>query len=138
MKLLSLRNEGIVSQALWALGNIAHDNAMLRDAILQENAVADIVTLYKAISTKTSLYRHVAWALRNLCGGTVHLLSLLRQTHILQPEPDLQYIKAALPVLASLLECDQTDVHYDTLKALATAASDSVDRIQVCDRITGH
>lgn len=35
-------------------------------------------------------------------------------------------------MLAQLLECDQSDVHYDTLKALNTAAGTSTDRIQVC------
>lgn len=68
---LSLRDEAVVAQTLWALGNLVHDNAVLRDAVLEENAMADILTVYKAMSDKTSLYRHLAWALRNLCAGSV-------------------------------------------------------------------
>jgi len=89
LEVIAQNTPHVSEQAMWGLGNIAADCPKLRDAVLNIGAM-DIVL--KAISETQSvaMLQQGVWAVSILCRGT--------------PKPKYQHIKAAIPILASLVK----------------------------------
>lgn len=85
IRLLSSKNEGVASQAAWALGNITGENDVkYRDIVLAEGAFPALLEV-----AKDRVSDLIVFAISNLCRG--------------EPFPDFEVIRPALPLLGRLL-----------------------------------
>lgn len=108
--LLSSPNADVREQAVWALGNIAGDSAILRDAVQQAGILQPLVQLIMHRETKVSLLRNATWALSNLCRG--------------KPQPRLEQVAPAIPILAQLLHHTDSEVVTDACWAFSYLSDD--------------
>eukprot|EP00914_Ancora_sagittata_P025345 GHVO01050388.1.p1 GENE.GHVO01050388.1~~GHVO01050388.1.p1 ORF type:complete len:503 (+),score=66.38 GHVO01050388.1:91-1599(+) len=102
--LLSSNDNEVREQAVWALGNIAGDNPQSRDLVLREGALEPVLNLLRE-NKKPTLLRNATWTLSNLCRG--------------KPEPILEWVYPALPVLKKLIYEEDTEVLADACWALS-------------------
>jgi len=132
IRMLASPNADVKEQAVWALGNIAGDSPQLRDLCLKNGVIPVLLNVFRT-SDKVSILRNATWCLSNLCRG--------------KPQPALEAIEPALPVLANVLHSTDNEVVTDALWALSYVSDGPNERIEkviesgVCRRLTellGH
>lgn len=114
--LLSSPDEDCREQATWAIGNLAGEGDKCRDFCLDLGAMVPMLTLITSPNNKITLLRNAVWALSNLCRS--------------KPQPKLEQVAIALPVLASLLNHHDDEVVVDATWALSYISDGANDRIQ--------
>lgn len=121
-QLLRSSDRNVAEQAVWALSNIAGDSAECRDLVLNSGAMPLLIQLLQNSHDKPSLLRNATWALSNLCRG--------------KPQPDFNHVLQALPLLSTLINCNDDEVNTDACWALSYISDDTNetnDKIQaVC------
>lgn len=114
--LLSSPNPDLREQCAWCLGNIAGDGTQLRDYVLSQNPVQALLANI-AQPASLSLLRNCTWSLSNICRG--------------KPQPPLDTIAPALPLLAALLtQQDDQETMVDAMWALSYISDGDDARIQ--------
>lgn len=113
VNLLRCPNAEVREQAAWCLGNVAGDSAEFREGLLGMPGCLQAVLLNIQQPANESLLRNVTWCLSNLCRG--------------KPQPRLESIQQAFPVLCALLQSNDDDVVTDACWALSYV-SDGEDR----------
>lgn len=114
--LLSHSSAELRDQSAWCLGNIAGDGPALRDLVLDAGAMQPLIANVMQPAS-TSLLNNCVWALSNFCRG--------------KPAPELELVKAAVPVLASILiGGTEGDARTDALWALSYLSDGADERIQ--------
>ncbi|KAI4567259.1 hypothetical protein MJG53_008840 [Ovis ammon polii x Ovis aries] len=127
IKLLNSEHEDVQEQAVWALGNIAGDNAECRDFVLNCEILPPLLELLTS-SNRLTTTRNAVWALSNLCRGK-------------NPPPNFSKVSPCLNVLSRLLFSSDPDVLADVCWALSYLSDGSNDKIQavidsgVCRRL---
>ncbi|XP_014221951.1 importin subunit alpha-7 [Trichogramma pretiosum] len=116
IQLLSSPHEDVQEQAVWALGNIAGDSPECRDHVLSAGILPPLLNLLSKMPRLT-MTRNAVWALSNLCRGK-------------NPAPDFQKISPSLPVLAYLLNRNDSDVLADACWALSYISDGPNEKIQ--------
>lgn len=119
-ELIRSRNDQVSEQAVWCIGNIAGDNYICRNSVLQAGALESLVAILGRLSVKAteeiSLLRNAVWTVANCCRG--------------KPEPELDMVRPALPALAKALWETDTEVVADACWALSYVSDGSNDRLQ--------
>ncbi len=103
--LLVHENADIREQAAWCIGNIAGDSAALRDVCLAGRTSISHILLNITQPQNVAMQRNCVWALSNLCRG--------------KPQPKLDDIAPAIPVLRDLLSSSDREVLTDACWALS-------------------
>ncbi|NXJ81282.1 IMA1 protein, partial [Trogon melanurus] len=117
ISLLSSPHMYISEQSVWALGNIAGDGPLYRDALINCNVIPPLLALVSPV-TPIGFLRNIAWTLSNLCRNK-------------NPYPPLDAVKKILPVLICLMEHEDKDVISDSCWAVSYLTDGSNDRIQI-------
>jgi len=115
VKLLLSGSPDVREQSAWCLGNIAGDSPELRDIILQSGGMAPLLQNV-ANPSSDSLLGNVVWALSNFCRG--------------KPQPQLEYVAPALPIISDLLVSGRTTGLQDICWALSYISDGDDARIQ--------
>ena len=76
-------------QAIWALGNLAGESPLLRDYVIEQDAVQPICKFLLSCDPGSKHTKNASWALSNLCRK--------------RPAPDYLKIKLTVPVLIKTL-----------------------------------
>ncbi|KAM6424242.1 importin subunit alpha-8 isoform 1-T2 [Liasis olivaceus] len=115
--LLSSPHVHICEQSVWALGNIAGDGPVYRDALIGFNVIPPLLSLVTP-ATPVGFLRNITWTLSNLCRNK-------------NPHPPLDAVKQVLPTLSCLLQHKDKDILSDTCWAMSYLTDGANDRIQV-------
>lgn len=114
-QLLSSPDAEVREQCAWCLGNIAGDSSTLRDAVLSAGAMQPLLQNIAKPANK-SLFDNCVWALSNFCRG--------------KPQPRLDLISPAVPILAQVLGGNNAAAKTDALWALSYISDGADERIQ--------
>ncbi|XP_075020978.1 importin subunit alpha-8 [Calonectris borealis] len=117
ISLLSSPHMHISEQSVWALGNIAGDGPLYRDALINCNVIPPLLALVSPV-TPVGFLRNITWTLSNLCRNK-------------NPYPPLDAVKKMLPVLTCLMEHEDKDIISDSCWAVSYLTDGSNDRIQI-------
>ncbi|KFV39498.1 Importin subunit alpha-1, partial [Tyto alba] len=120
VSLLSSPHMHISEQAVWALGNIAGDGPLYRDALINCNVIPPLLALVilHLFVFQVGFLRNITWTLSNLCRNK-------------NPYPPLDAVKKMLPVLICLMEHEDKDIISDSCWAISYLTDGSNDRIQI-------
>jgi importin subunit alpha-1 len=114
--LLMSVNPNVREQCAWCLGNIAGDSPKLRDTVLRAGAMEPLLENIKD-AANASLLNNAVWTLSNFCRG--------------KPQPELDLVAPALPVLAALvMNPPNPEALLDACWAISYLSDGSDDRIQ--------
>jgi importin subunit alpha-1 len=119
IRLLQSPSEDCREQGTWAIGNLAGEGDKCRDYVLGLNVMPvllGLITTTVAQNGKITILRNAVWALSNLCRS--------------KPQPKLEQVAVALPVLASLLNHPDDEVVVDAAWAVSYISDGPADRIQ--------
>jgi hypothetical protein len=115
-KLLMSHNADVREQCAWCLGNIAGDGPELRDYVLKEGALPNLLQNIMQ-PANLSMLRNAVWALSNFCRG--------------KPQPDLSVVGSAIPVLAQvIMSSEDKEVLMDGCWAMSYLSDGENDRVQ--------
>lgn len=115
-QLLSSPSAEVREQCAWCLGNIAGDCRTLRDVVLSSGAMQPLLQNITQPANK-SLLDNCVWTLSNFCRG--------------KPQPRLDLVAPAVPVLAQVLKGGKNDSAItDALWALSYISDGDDERIQ--------
>ncbi|XP_053551250.1 importin subunit alpha-8 [Bombina bombina] len=117
INLMSSPHVHISEQAVWALGNIAGDGPMYRDALISCNVISPLISLITP-RTPVGFLRNITWTLSNLCRNK-------------NPYPPMSAVLQLLPVLTRLLHHEDKDILSDACWAMSYLTDGSNDRIDV-------
>ena len=116
LELLNSPHIEVVEQAIWGIGNIAGDNHLTRDCVINSGALEKISSLLKQATPQTSFMRNASWALSNLCRG--------------RPQPKYEKVRVAIPTLIKVLvENDDDLIVNDICWALSYLSDGEKQRI---------
>uniref|UniRef100_UPI00398EF322 importin subunit alpha-1-like n=1 Tax=Pristiophorus japonicus TaxID=55135 RepID=UPI00398EF322 len=118
--LLSSPHMHISEQAVWALGNIAGDGPLFRDAVIKCSAVPPLLGLVQPGIT-VGFLRNITWTLSNLCRNK-------------NPHPPLEAVQQILPKLVQLLLHHDISILSDACWATSYLTDGPNDRIEVVIR----
>ena len=119
IRLLQSPSDDCREQGTWAIGNLAGEGEKCRDFVLNLNVMPVLLGLITSTVTtngKITILRNAVWALSNLCRS--------------KPQPKLEQVSVALPVLASLLNHTDDEVVVDAAWAISYISDGPADRIQ--------
>lgn len=119
VELLMSGNADVREQSAWCIGNIAGEGADLRDMVLQAGAMNSMLINIQNPASD-SLLANVTWALSNLCRG--------------KPQPDLEVIAPAIPLLCQVVASGKKDAMQDALWALSYLSDGNDTRIEAVVR----
>jgi len=108
VQLLSMSNQEVREQAVWALGNIAGDSPRCRDLVLSYQLIPQLVLQLgdgNGHWTNLTMLRNATWTLSNLCRG--------------KPPPRWELIAPSLPMLIELVVQEDEEVFIDACWALS-------------------
>ena len=118
----------VSEQAVWALGNIAGDCPKMRDLVLQHGGMERVLVLIEATATASQMVplRNACWALSNFVRG--------------KPQPAMDYVVLAVPMLARLLTLQDEELLIDVCWALSyvTDGSDASIDLVIEAGCVGH
>ncbi|XP_019523830.1 PREDICTED: importin subunit alpha-6 isoform X2 [Hipposideros armiger] len=146
IKLLNSEHEDVQEQAVWALGNIAGDNAECRDFVLNCEILPPLLELLTN-SNRLTTTRNAVWALSNLCRGKnpppnfSKPMTLLPTSVRKWKHSEENFHRLPSPHLASCRHCSDPDVLADVCWALSYLSDGPNDKIQavidsgVCRRL---
>ncbi|NXW64696.1 IMA1 protein, partial [Eurystomus gularis] len=117
VSLLSSPHMHISEQSVWAMGNIAGDGPLYRDALFRCNVIHPLLALVSP-TTPVGFLRNITWTLSNLCRNK-------------DPYPPLDAVKKILPVLLYLTEYEDKDIISDSCWAFSYLTDGPNDRIQI-------
>ncbi|NXS62901.1 IMA1 protein, partial [Brachypteracias leptosomus] len=117
VSLLSSPHMHISEQSVWAMGNIAGDGPLYRDALFRCNVIRPLLALVSP-TTPIGFLRNITWTLSNLCRNK-------------NPYPPLDAVKKILPVLLYLMEYEDKDITSDSCWAFSYLTDGPNDRIQI-------
>ncbi|CAM9795651.1 unnamed protein product, partial [Choristocarpus tenellus] len=109
-------NPELREQCAWCLGNIAGDSVDLRNSVLCSTNALEGLLINVTQPASASLLHNCVWALSNFCRG--------------KPQPDMELVQPAVPILSQLLTCDDSEVLVDACWALSYLSDGDSDRIQ--------
>jgi len=114
-QLLLSQSPDVREQCAWCLSNIAGDCAELRDFVIQSGAMQPL--LQNVIQpASNSMLRNTIWALSNLCRG--------------KPQPKMETVAPAIPVLAATLNSEDTEILVDCCWALSYLSDGDNERVE--------
>jgi len=122
VKLLMSYNPNVREQCAWCLGNIAGDSPELRDAVLNAGGLEPLLQNIRE-PANASLLGNAVWTLSNFCRG--------------KPQPDIELVRPALPILAFLTKCSIKEVVMDAcwaLSYLSDGSDERIDEVMNCDK----
>ena len=106
----------VCEQAMWALGNIAGDSPTMRDFVLQNDAMTPLLAWICNEQIQPPMLRNAVWVLSNLFRG--------------KPQPPLELVQAAVPILVNLVQHIQDDqVLLDACWSLGYLSEGSVQAL---------
>ncbi|KAJ6237576.1 importin subunit alpha-8 [Anaeramoeba flamelloides] len=104
--LISSPDIRISEQAMWGLANIAGDNTLFRDRVLeQKNIIQNISNVFSRKDITINVAKTASWALSNLVEGV--------------PRPKLELVKDVVPIFKMLLNEDSLDLVIDACWAFS-------------------
>ena len=115
-RLMKSHSPDVREQTCWCLGNVAGDGPKLRDIVLGTESCLDNLLLNITHSSSQSMRRNATWALSNFCRG--------------KPQPSIDAVKPALPILHWLIKLDDDEVLRDACWAFSYISDGDDDRIQ--------
>lgn len=105
-----------MEQAVWALGNIAGDNANFRNIVTNAGIIEPLIQVINKSATDSTITRNAAWTLSNLCRG--------------KPVPDFSIIQKGLPSLSKVMKDNSNeDILTDVCWALSYISDGGEERI---------
>ncbi|XP_059797958.1 importin subunit alpha-6 isoform X2 [Balaenoptera ricei] len=119
IKLLNSEHEDVQEQAVWALGNIAGDNAECRDFVLNCEILPPLLELLTN-SNRLTTTRNAVWALSNLCRGK-------------NPPPNFSKVIlncSALPCLLHLLSSSKESIRKEACWTVSNITAGNRAQIQ--------
>lgn len=117
IEMLKSPSEECVDQSIWALGNLAGESTECRDACLEMGAMPEVLRILTAPNRALGTVRNAVWTASNLCRG--------------RPQPSLEMVGMAAPVLANLLNHSDFTVVVDAAWGLSYISDGPADRVQV-------
>jgi len=115
-RLMKSHSPDVREQSCWCLGNVAGDGPKLRDIVLKTESCLDNLLLNITHSSSQSMRRNATWALSNFCRG--------------KPQPSIEAVRPALPILHWLIKLDDDEVLRDACWAFSYISDGDDDRIQ--------
>ena len=115
-RLMRSHSPDVREQTCWCLGNVAGDGPKLRDIVLGTPDCLDNLLVNITHSSSQSMRRNATWALSNFCRG--------------KPQPNIEAVKPALPILHWLIKLDDDEVLRDACWAFSYISDGDDDRIQ--------
>ena len=114
--LMKSRSADVREQSCWCLGNVAGDGYILRDIVLSTPYCLENLILNITNAHNQSMLKNATWALSNFCRG--------------KPQPEIQVIQPALPILRTLIMHKDEEVLRDACWAFSYVSDGDDDRIQ--------
>lgn len=115
-QLMRSNSPDVREQSCWCLGNVAGDGWALRDIVLGTKDCLRNLMLNITKAHNDSMLKNATWALSNFCRG--------------KPQPKIDVIKEALPVLRGLIMSKNEEVLRDACWAFSYISDGDDDRIQ--------
>lgn len=125
-------SELVRSQAMWAVSNIAADNYMTRDIVIDQTNILDLVIQFFPSSKNRDTLQNIAWFCHVVC------------RRLSKREPRWSRISLLIPILSQLLRSSDTEVLKDVCVAFGILTSDethdsekidAVIRFAICPRL---